>query len=57
MKKHTIKKYLDALYDAQILVRTNISDNSIFIDNLTFNSKEVVSGTLFICKGSTFKRD
>ena len=56
MKRFDITTYIKALEDADLLISYDLKNNTeIPVSYLTFNSKEVVEGTLFICKGVTFK--
>lgn len=58
MKKYTLQEYADLLQQENMIVSYAPYDKSAStIDYLTFNSKETVSGTLFICKGATFKEE
>lgn len=56
MKTYDIRTYIEALDQAGLLVSYDLKDNEeLPVSFLTYNSKEVVEGTLFICKGVTFK--
>lgn len=57
MTKYTIKSYIDALNIAGILISNSVTDGEEIVNNLTYNSKEVSKGTLFVCKGEHFKKE
>ncbi len=53
----TLDKYLEMLKTEELLVSDNSSsaDFSIEIKGLSYNSKHVSEGTLFVCKGMNFR--
>lgn len=53
---YNIKKYIEILNDNKLIV-DNSSDSDFEVLNVTYNSKDVVNGTLFICKGVHFKEE
>lgn len=56
MKHYSIQTYVDALKERDMLETVNLyGEENIIINALTYNSKEVEPGTLFICKGAAFK--
>ncbi len=56
MKKYSISAYLDLLTEAGLVTEANLYDQkNLAIENLTFDSREVTPGTLFVCKGAAFK--
>lgn len=57
MNKHTVKNFIDILKQAKVFEDSNIKDYTELVANLTYNSKEVSDGTLFICKGQHFKKE
>jgi len=57
MKHYTLKKYVDVLQEAELLVEAQLYGyEEAIAEVLTFNSKEVTDGTLFVCKGAAFKQ-
>ncbi|MDY3929998.1 MAG: acetylglutamate kinase [Clostridia bacterium] len=48
--------YLDLLEKNNLVNKSDIKHNAL-IENVTYNSKKVVKGTLFICKGAHFKKE
>ena len=57
MNKYTVKNFIDILKQAKVFEDSNIKDYTELVANLTYNSKEVSDGTLFICKGQHFKKE
>ncbi len=58
MKKFKIEKYINVLEQAGLLVTfQHLKQSSNNVEYLTFNSKDVIPGTLFICKGANFKEE
>ncbi len=53
---YSINSYLDLLNKNQLVERTQIKNDTEIL-NVTYNSKEACSGTLFICKGAHFKTE
>jgi len=49
-----IRVYLDCLQDAGLIVKKQIT-NETEISKVSYNSKDIIEGTLFICKGIHFK--
>ena len=56
MKKYTLKDFYDLLNEKEQVVESAFAEEAV-VDFTTYNSKEVVANTLFICKGATFKED
>ena len=56
MKKNTIQFYIDQLKAENLLISTS-GDTDKLIEHLTFDSRKVAAGTLFICKGAHFKAE
>lgn len=63
---YTISHYVDLLLKEKLLLsvddkryssKQNNSLNEIVIENITYDSNEVVKNTLFICKGASFKKE
>lgn len=55
---HTLKDYLDKLNALGIVDSSDLMESAgQHVHKLTFNSKEVMFGTLFICKGVHFKAE
>lgn len=59
MKKYTLNEYALLLENERLLntFYTGESEGNEQINYLTFDSKRVVEGTLFICKGAAFKAE
>lgn len=58
MKKYCLKDYKELLEKEGLVAEADLKENGENqVDILTFNSKEAAPGTLFICKGKTFKED
>lgn len=59
MKKYTLNDYALLLENARMMkvFYTGFADADQEIEYLTFDSKKVVEGTLFICKGAAFKAE
>lgn len=55
--RHTLKDYLNILEDLGVVTDCDLKENDTPVENLTFDSKEVSEGTLFICKGVHFKEE
>ncbi len=55
MVKYNIEQYVNKLEEAGLLVRVGNIDKTKEIDLVSYNSKEVVDNTLFVCKGLNFK--
>lgn len=56
MDYFTLKEYVDILSNAGQLVESNISEfENTIVKDLTFNSQTINDGSLFVCKGATFK--
>ena len=57
MEKHSLKDYKAMLEAHGMLVSDNLcGQEDTEVTDVTYNSKEAVPGTLFICKGATFKK-
>ena len=50
-----IKEFIEVLEKNNLLKEYKINIEKI--NNITYNSKEVIDNTLFICKGFTFKEE
>ena len=50
-----IKEFIKVLEKNNLLKEYSINKEEI--NNITYNSKEVIDNTLFICKGFTFKEE
>lgn len=58
MKKYTLETYARRLREAHLLVKGQFPEvKDTLITGLTYNSKDVTPGTLFICKGASFKEE
>ena len=59
IEKYNLKKYIELLKEKNLLVENNISEeeNNKTVEHLTYNSKDIKNGTLFICKGNNFKAE
>ena len=58
MKSYTLQEYADILKENNLLVKCELcGKEEQKAESLTFNSKEAVKGTLFVCKGAAFKED
>ena len=58
MVKYTFSDYIKCLEQAGLLLEADTAGREAMeILGLTYNSKAVTEGTLFICKGATFKED
>lgn len=57
MKQYKLKEYIELLKEDNNISFINISKNELeyLVVYLTYNSKDVDTNTLFICKGQTFK--
>ena len=55
--RHTLKDYLKILEELKIVTEHDLKDSDTPVENLTFDSKDVCAGTLFICKGVHFKEE
>ena len=51
----TIQAYAEALSDAGLLLSEKINNREI--TGITYNSREVEPGNLFVCKGRTFRKE
>ena len=56
-----INQFIESLDEAELLSEikdlSNNRDLNNEVSHITFNSKDVVNGTLFVCKGINFKKD
>lgn len=57
MQKYTLQDYKNILMQNGMLADTYGEIGSQEVSLLTYGSKEVVPGTLFICKGAAFKKE
>ena len=58
MKQYTLETYARRLREAHLLVKGQFPEiKDTIITGLTFNSKDVTPGTLFICKGAAFREE
>lgn len=59
MNKKTLQSYVDVLRQAGVLAdcRIETSESKVIINHLSYNSMDVIPGTLFICKGRAFKKE
>ena len=56
MKQYTLETYARRLREAHLLVKGQFPEvKDTIITGLTYNSKDVTPGTLFICKGAAFR--
>ena len=51
---HSIKEYIESIKEAGLYISDNCEEESL-VEGLTYDSKEAVPGTLFVCKGAAFK--
>ena len=56
MIHYSLRDYENALSGCGLLVRSTVIEDKKVL-GLTYDSREVVPGTLFICKGAAFKRE
>lgn len=58
LKQYNFKHYADELRSNNLLVNESLFGcDDMMISGLEFHSQEIVPGTLFVCKGATFKID
>lgn len=61
MKALKVQEYINQLVANDILIKTTIDQNSMITENvilqMTYDSREVSDPSLFICKGSNFKKE
>jgi len=56
MKNHTISDFYNELLQSGLVVNADISGKeNLTIEYLTYDSKNVIQNTLFVCKGVSFK--
>ncbi len=57
MKKNKLINYIEILKKENLILEENISNElkEKIINNVTYDSRDVINNTLFICKGSKFK--
>ena len=56
MKKYNLKEYIEVLEkENQIINKETYED--FLVDNVSYNSQEVINNTLFVCKGASFKEE
>jgi len=56
MKLKTINKYVNILKESDLFISSTATPD-LEVSFITYNSKECKPGTLFICKGASFKED
>ena len=56
MKKNSIQFYIEQLKATDLLISSSGCTDGV-VEYLTFDSRKVVAGTLFICKGAHFKAE
>lgn len=57
MKIHTIEDYIGLLKSEGLLVKDYLTESSLSISHITYNSKDILPSTLFACKGAAFKKE
>ncbi len=58
MKQYSLSSYRGLLSKLNVLKNENLSSSAdVLVSEITYNSKEVVPGTLFVCKGANFKEE
>ncbi len=57
VQTYHLKDYLNILKENNLFVKTNISSLDEEVLNISYNSKEINSKTLFICKGIKYKEE
>ncbi len=57
MTLHLVDEYISDLKDKNILSDSFPADRADPVTDITYNSKQIHEGTLFICKGEHFKED
>lgn len=59
MKKNKLINYIEKLKNEKLLLEENISNKlkKEVIENVTYDSRKVKENTLFLCKGSNFKKE
>ncbi len=57
MNIYSINSYVEALDEAKLLISSKIVNDTLAIENITYNSKETKPYTLFACKGLAFKKE
>lgn len=56
MKTYAVCKYIDRLREEDILISSNVDDVNELVKSISYNSKDVNVGTIFVCKGTGFKK-
>lgn len=56
MRKYNLKEYIEVLKKENQIINKELYEEFL-VDNLSYNSEEVINNTLFICKGSSFKEE
>lgn len=58
-KLHILKKYRDILAQNNLLTDDNLDEEMLsgVVNHISFDSREVAAGTLFVCKGVGFKEE
>lgn len=57
MKTLTLQEYIHVFQQHNIYVSSNIIDDSLAVAHITYDSRTVIPGTLFVCKGAHFKAE
>lgn len=58
MKKYCLADFANLLSEKGLLTDSDLKDKgNTFIEGLTYNSKEAVASSLFVCKGKNFKEE
>lgn len=55
MTIYSIRTYAEVLEETGLLREAHISDDSLAVERITYNSKETAPRTLFVCKGAAFR--
>ena len=56
MKKYNLKEYIEVLEkENQIINKETYED--FLVDNVSYNSQEVINNTLFVCKEQVLKKN
>ncbi len=56
-KIYSVKEYYDKLKEVNLVVDAKLSEASVNVKYVTYNSKNVCEDSMFICKGAAFKAD
>lgn len=59
MSKYLLKDYVNLLQAHNLIKEINLNDELLKrnIDNITYNSKDILANSLFVCKGFNFKKE